>query len=251
MVNEPQENYKTGFISIFRSIKRHWIWDDPIKFKWWIDILLTVNYTDRTVNIGYELFECKRGQSIQSLQSWAKVWNVSKDTVRNFFKLLEKDKMIVLENLQKTTRLTVCNYDTYQTVIHDEQTTSKREANAKQTRPHPNNKGNKDNNENKEIINYPFVKFEFTKIFNGWLQYKKDRREGYKNEKSIELCYNKLVKYSKGNPELAQEIIEDAMSNNYAGFFEKNIIKKQPKPGSFEHLRNLKNDYTDVGFSKT
>lgn len=148
-INEPAENYKTGFVSLYRSIKKHWIWKDPVKFQWWIDILLTANYSDNKVNIGYELFECKRGQSIQSLQTWGKTWNVSKDTVRNFFKLLEKDKMILIENLKKTTRLTVCNYDSYQIIIHDKQTQGKRKANDEQTQPHPNNKDNNINKDNK------------------------------------------------------------------------------------------------------
>jgi len=148
IVSEPQENYKTGYISLYRSIKKHWIWMDPIKFQWWIDILLTVNHSDNKINIGYELFECKRGQSIQSLQSWGKTWNVSKDTVRNFFKLLEKDDMILTENLKNTTRLTICNYDSYQLIIHAKQTPSKRQANAKQTPAHPNNNDNNDNNDN-------------------------------------------------------------------------------------------------------
>ena len=81
---------------------------------------------DKIINIGYDLYDCKRGQSIQSLKTWGYNWNVSKDTVRNFFKLLEKDRMIILENLKKTTRLTVCNYDSYQLSLHDEQTQSKR-----------------------------------------------------------------------------------------------------------------------------
>jgi hypothetical protein len=148
-VNEPQENYKTGFIAIYRSLKKHWIWKDPIKFQWWIDILLTVNYYDKTVNIGYELLECKRGQSIQSLSNWADQWNVSKDTARNYLNLLQKDGMIILENMVKTTRITVCNYDSYQINLHVEQTISKRKANDKQTQPDPNNKENKENKVNK------------------------------------------------------------------------------------------------------
>jgi hypothetical protein len=160
-----------GYISIFRSIKSHWIWDDPIKLKWWIDILLSVNYKDNVVNIGYELYDCKRGQSIKSLSTWASDWKVSKDTVRNFFKLLQKDDMISLENMTKTTRITVLYYDTYQLNLHDKQTVSKRQANDKQTQSDPNNKDNKDNKENKntllfeiEISNVPQIEKRYYEI---------------------------------------------------------------------------------------
>lgn len=139
-----------GWISLHRQIQSHWIWKDADKFKWWVDILLTVNNSPAKINIGYEIFECNRGQSIMSIQNWASRWNVSKDTARNFLKLLEKDKMILLENLKKTTRITVCKYDDYQSPLHDKQTDSKRKPNAKQTPTHPNNNEDTVNNENNE-----------------------------------------------------------------------------------------------------
>jgi coproporphyrinogen III oxidase len=89
-VNDYQENYTSGWIKILRSVRNHWIWKDPIKFQRWIDILLEVNHQTEKVNIGYELFDCKRGQSVKSLHNWGKQWNVSKDVARNFLKLLER-----------------------------------------------------------------------------------------------------------------------------------------------------------------
>ena len=120
----------TGWISIHRKLRQHWLWQDPVKLKWWLDILLSVNHTEAKVNLGYELFDCKKGQSLKSLKRWGDEWGVSKDTARNFLKLLEKDKMITLENVGKSTRLTVCKYDSYQQGLHDGQTQSKRKANA-------------------------------------------------------------------------------------------------------------------------
>lgn len=136
------ENKQLGYICIFRSIKNHWIWNDEKKFKWWMDILLTVNYSKeiQKVNIGNQLYECGRGQSIRSLQNWSSEWNVSKDTARNFLALLQNDNMIVLESLIKTTRITVCNFDSYQTILHDKQTQTKRKPNANQTQSDTNNK---------------------------------------------------------------------------------------------------------------
>jgi len=138
-----------GWLKLSRDINKHWIWKDPVKLKWWVDILLTVNFSDNKINIGNELYDCKRGQSIMSLKSWGERWNVSKDTVRNFFNLLEKDSMITHENLTKTTRITVCNYETYQSDLHDSQTQTERLTNDIRTQADPI-KERKEDREKKE-----------------------------------------------------------------------------------------------------
>jgi len=137
-----------GWISLHRKITEHWIWQDPIKFQWWIDMLLMVNHEDNKLCIGMQLIECKRGQTVMSLSNWAKRWGVSRDTARNFLVLLERDGMITTENLVKSTRITICNYEAYQTSLHAEQTPSKRKPNANQTLADINNNDNNLNNDN-------------------------------------------------------------------------------------------------------
>ena len=65
---------------------------------------------------------------------------------------------------------------------------------------------------------------EFKELFLDWLEYKRERRESYKTEKSVKLAYEKLKRFSKDDPEVAKKIIEHSMSNNYAGFFEPDKI---------------------------
>lgn len=118
-----------GWIKLSRGINSHWIWSDPVKFQWWIDILLTVNFTDTKVVIGYKVFDCKRGESLMSLLSWAKRWNVGKSVVNNFFAMLKRDKMIETKSETVTIRLKVCNYDSYQVT----QNANKTQKNCKKT----------------------------------------------------------------------------------------------------------------------
>jgi len=127
-----------GWIKIERDIIYHWIWTDPVKLKWWLDLLLMVNHSDTVVNLGFQLLVCSRGQSVMSLKSWAERWGVSKDTVRNYFVLLCKDKMISIENLKITTRITICNYDAYQTDLHGSHMVTKRKVTSKSLPTHPN-----------------------------------------------------------------------------------------------------------------
>lgn len=79
---------------------------------------------------------------------------------------------------------------------------------------------NKKKDSNKQIIDYQYVLPEFKETFFEWLEYKKERRESYKTEKSTKLCYDKLVKLSGNDPYTARQIVEQSMANNWSGLFE-------------------------------
>ena len=138
----------TGWISIHRKLKDHWVFQKDHYFKAWITIIMEVNHQDKKVLIHNELIECNVGQSLNSLQTWTKIfgknWTIQK--TRTFLKLLEKDSMINIEGLPKTTRLSVCNYDSYQNreQTNNTQLTNKQQTNNKQITT--NNNVNKENN---------------------------------------------------------------------------------------------------------
>ena len=118
----------SGWIKIHRSITNHWLYTEKrkfSKFEAWNDILLNVNYLETKTIIKGKLYEIKRGQSILSLESWAKRWNWDKSSVRRFFSLLEKDSMIELKSDNITTQLTVCKYDSYQSEENTNETQTK------------------------------------------------------------------------------------------------------------------------------
>ena len=107
----------SGWIKLHRSITNHWLYTEKrvfSKFEAWNDILLTVNYTDAKTIIKGSLYEVKRGQSILSLESWSKRWNWDKSKVKRFLNTLQLDEMVVIKSDTVTTRLTVCNYESYQ-----------------------------------------------------------------------------------------------------------------------------------------
>ena len=223
-----------GWIKLHRSIRDHWIWSDPVKLRWWIDIILTVNHAATKVNIGYQLYDCGRGQSIQSIGSWAKRWGVSKDTARNFLTLLEKDGMILHESLGKTTRLTVCNYDLYQDDLHDSPPMSLQESHRSPTDEppiaHTNNKDKKEKNDKNDKKNtrgaginswdLSYMDEAIKPVFFEWLEYKKASfKFSYKTERSLEAAYNELVKLSGGDPNTARQIINNSMAKGWKGMF--------------------------------
>lgn len=126
-----------GWIKISREIQEHWIYSDPNKLKWWIDILLSTNFEDKKFAIGYRVFECKRGECLMSLKSWGERWGVSKTVVYNFFTMLENDNMIRTVNETVTTRLIICNYDSYQQNENANKTQTKRNSTATVPKQYP------------------------------------------------------------------------------------------------------------------
>ena len=143
-----------GWISLHRRFKNHWLWSEKRVFskaEAWIDLLLNVNHANNKIIIKNKLFDIKRGQSIMSLESWSKRWNWNKSKVRRFLKVLQVDEMILLKNETKTTRITICNYDSYQTLRYASETQVKRKRNASETQVTPNNNDNKENKENNNI----------------------------------------------------------------------------------------------------
>jgi uncharacterized phage protein (TIGR02220 family) len=201
-----------GWISIHRSICNHWIWSDPIKFWRWMDILLTVNHSDAKVNIGLKIIECKRGQSIQSLKTWGDRWRVNKDTARHFLNLLEKDGMIRTESLGNTTRITVCNYDRYQTSLHGQKTEGSATRDGRETDADPNNNDNNENNENKLLLIPPQVeKFEFKNFI---LLFNKLTNRSFKGDEKAKRQFNARIKEGY-TEEQFKKAIENTACNDW------------------------------------
>ena len=122
-----------GWIKIHRKLIDHWLFKEhrpKTKLEAWLIILLECNHYDSKVLINGTLIDCKTGQSVRSIATWSKEFKWTYAKVRSFFKLLEKDNMIVLEGFANTTRLSICNYDSYQKT---KQTDDKQETSEEQT----------------------------------------------------------------------------------------------------------------------
>ena len=107
----------SGWIKVHRSIRDHWIAAKPEYLAAWVRLLLEVNHEPKKVCIGNKIFECGTGESLRSIDSWASLFGRgwTRQKVRTFFRLLESDSMINQMSVRKTTRITICNWDTYQT----------------------------------------------------------------------------------------------------------------------------------------
>lgn len=72
---------------------------------------------------------------------------------------------------------------------------------------------------NKEI-DLSFLQKDFIPIVEKWLLYKKEKKQEYKGQTSINTFCKKLIEYSNGDAIIAEAIIEQSIANNWAGIFE-------------------------------
>ena len=109
----------SGWIRLHRKIRDHWIYQNAEYFKAWITVLMECNHIDNKVLIDGEILKCKRGQSVNSIKTWTKLFGKkwTRQKVRTFFSLLQQDNMIATKGVRKTTILTVLNYKTYQGLV--------------------------------------------------------------------------------------------------------------------------------------
>lgn len=245
-----------GWIKLYRSLRDHWLFTEyrPLtRQEAWIRILLTVNYESSRVLIKGQLYDCGPGQSLLSLESWAKefVWSIQQ--VRTFFKLLESDGMITTEGLQYTTRLTVCKWSIYQGMLTDEkQTDNKPITDGQQTanRPLTTIKEYKEEKESKENIT-DSKKFDFKKeflslgvddkILSDWIVVRKQKKSA-----NTETSFNAIKKQIELSGLTANECIRIAAEKSWAGFkseWLKNInYGTESKPNQGHYSANRANN---------
>jgi len=110
----------SGWIAIHRSLTNHWLYpvDRPFtKLEAWIDLLMMVNWTKKTVCLGAETIECERGEIVTSQLKLMKRWGWSKSKLINYQNILQKDRMIVVKSDSKKTTIKILKYEDYQDVI--------------------------------------------------------------------------------------------------------------------------------------
>lgn len=79
---------------------------------------------------------------------------------------------------------------------------------------------------------------EYENVFNTWLEYKAEKNQKYKTEKSLKACYENLFELSCGDPVLAEKIVNQSMANNWAGLFK---LKSKPDAAVIESIDEIAN----------
>lgn len=258
----------SGWIKLHRSIKDHWLYSEKRKFsrlEAWIDLLINCNHENSKSLIGNSIIECNRGQSILSLDSWSKRWGWNKSAVRRFFDLLEGDKMIEMENVQKTTRITVCNYDSYQGLRNDDETElkqsrhavetqAKRKRNANETRSTPIKecKEDKEGEEEKEFKkdisqNKKFGVSDFRQTLidlncdpqhvDDWIKVRRAKSASF-TATSLQLLFDECEKHNFSIP----EAVKICAGRNWQGFKYQWLLNEQKNASTTNQNRQQRAD---------
>lgn len=107
-----------GWISIYRFVMEHWIYDDGTPFDRmhaWLDLLLLASHEDHKFISNGTLYESKRGEINRSITSLADRWHWSRWKAKHFLDQLQADGMISYSATpQKPTAIHVENYSKYQ-----------------------------------------------------------------------------------------------------------------------------------------
>ena len=150
---QEASNKELGFITLYRSVKNHWLYEHSrkrTKYEAWLDLLLKTTYKTEGTMIGYNKIEVKRGDILTSQENLASDWRWDRSAVRSFLHLLQSEKMISVKTTSKFTMITVCKYDSYNQSSPTKQLPNNINTTSKQHQLNTYNKDNKDNKENKE-----------------------------------------------------------------------------------------------------
>ena len=206
----------SGYILLHRSLLENWVWEKGRVFsraEAWIDLIFLVNFAEGTHRIDNEVLLVPPGSRYTTIKELCERWKWSNTKVTNFLRLLQDDKMIVINHDKKKTLLTLVNWEKYQTKS-DKKASEKRRENVEETSL--NNKGNK------EKINNIYTP-EFELWYSGYPR-KQAREDSAKNfakrrkEHGLEFilqCSENYLAYLKTLPPDKQEYTY--ASNNFFG----------------------------------
>lgn len=210
---------------------------DPLILRTWIYLLMKASIKDVVLRDGVKV---KRGELVTSLSTLSRDLRMSVMQMRRVLATIKTAGHITIKSTNKYRIITICEYDIYQSADG-----MKQQAN-RQAKQQANQQHYKNNIEDKEISTnvdippivppgleppglkkkkqetkkYSFVVApEYEAAFTAWLEYKHQRKQTYKSDASLKVCYNKLVKLSGNNPDIAMAIVEQSMANNWAGLF--------------------------------
>jgi len=121
-----------GFITLHRSVQKHWIWQEPEALKFWIALLQEANWQEKKTMFNGSLLTVKRGELVFGRIKYSRLLNISEKKIRRYLDLLQKEQMIGQQKTNKYTLISITNYESYQNEANKGPTKGQQRATSKQ-----------------------------------------------------------------------------------------------------------------------
>ncbi|MEY4390084.1 MAG: hypothetical protein RLZZ167_724 [Pseudomonadota bacterium] len=224
-----------GFIIVHRKITKNWLWlSEPFtKSQAWIDLLLIANHTPNSFFIRGIKIDVKRGQIGWSEENIALRWKWSRNKLRKFLKMLEKEQQIKQHKSNIINIIEILNYDIYQ----DMNTKMNNKMNNKKTTEKQQKDTNNKciTNEEQCLINEKELesKYLFSKLpifinkdlWKVFIDFRISIATKHKpfTEHAKELLIKDLTKFEASRTGNANIALENSIKNSWQGVFEPKI----------------------------
>ena len=249
-----------GFIKLFRDITEHWIWQDPQKLKWWLDLIMMANINDNKMLQGNKLVTIKRGSFHTSEVKLSERWGVSRRTVTNFLTLLQSDNMIRLEKSKNGTTVEVLNYKAYQDISTQKRATDDTTddttyytdddadsvadnvtddvAQKKNVKNGKKEKNDKNGKEIKNILDAYAPSGELRECIDSFIKMRKDIKKPLTTTRALNTFLNKLDKLSAGDELTKIALIDQALERGWQTVYELKTDTRQQAFGRNEAVED-------------
>lgn len=212
----------SGFILLHRKLQDNFLWKERRVFskaEAWIDILMEVRWKPEPedVVIGTVILQCHRGESLKSMETWARRWGWSKAKVKRVLDLFVKCSMIDVENATVTTRIRVCNFEKYQDVRNAGETQMKRKRNASETQVKPEEQGNNETRKQRKTIESNLPEWLDLNLWNSYRQHRRALKSPM-TDKAEELALRTLEGLM-GQGHDPRAVIEQSIERSWKGLF--------------------------------
>lgn len=217
MAKTPNNDSNGGYIKLFRSIKSHWLWKDTRKktpFEAWVDLMLRAQYTDGKEAFGVDFVTLERGQILTSQLQLSKSWGWTRKAVTAFLRALERDSMVVVECTNKWSKLTICNYESYQGTGAAKVTAKEQQKEQQAVQQGDTYKKEEERKKKEKIYSAPFEDEKLNETWRAWVEYRRQKKEPL-----TEIGATRQINKTKSWPvDFAIGQIEKAIERGWKGF---------------------------------
>ena len=136
-------------IYLTSDIQTHWLWKDPQRFQWWLDLQLQAATEEKTIVYRGQNYICQKGQVFATLSTLAERWKTTRSVVRRFLEKLAKENMIRHNPGTDMAQITICNTEDNNPSWHScgtDNDTSKKEKETKEKKEPKKRINNKNKN---------------------------------------------------------------------------------------------------------